>query len=81
MKAERPDLSVAYRYLVTTPHASGPGHDYVAPADAPGPSCRTCRLLDADLAKAIRSGDVAAETRSARHRVAHWSSMHRTVQW
>ncbi|MCC3770899.1 hypothetical protein [Streptomyces sp. UNOC14_S4] len=81
MKADRPDLERAWRYVVTTPHGPGPGSGYVAPPDAPGPTCLSCCRIDADLAQAVRSGDVMAETRIARQRAAHWSSMHRTVQW
>ncbi|WP_344122614.1 hypothetical protein [Streptomyces blastmyceticus] len=81
MRADRPDLERAWRHVVTTPLGPGPGPDYAAPPDAPGPSCPSCRRIDADLAQAVRSGDVMAETRIARQRAAHWSSMHPTVQW
>ncbi|WP_372407005.1 hypothetical protein [Streptomyces luteireticuli] len=71
--AARPDLNHAWRYVTTTPRASGL-------AAAPQTDCHRCRAQYAAIRDARRRGDTRAEEQHATELTTHWSAGHRAVQ-
>ncbi|MBH1933528.1 hypothetical protein I5Q34_04355 [Streptomyces sp. AV19] len=69
----RPDLAHAWRYVVTTPHASGP-------ATNSSRRCPRCQAEYAAIRDARRRGDFRAESHHATALTAHWKAAHQVVQ-
>ncbi|MBH1936602.1 hypothetical protein I5Q34_20365 [Streptomyces sp. AV19] len=74
---QRPDLQILWRFVVTTPHASGPGRGRPGAGTATSlDACRVCRIIDQRMVRATRQGDAQAERRHATDKVNHLKNSH-----